>query len=126
MQIIKLNNVGRKFHNFINAIEVMKTELNNGGFWAIRNINMNIGNGEIIGVIGRNGSGKSTLLSIIAGTLSASEGEVIVNGRISALLTLGAGFQDEFTGRENIYLNATLLGMKKQEIEAKFTDIVEL
>lgn len=133
MQIIKLNNVGRKFHNFINVNElldkkntVMKAELKDGAFWAIRNINMDIDNGEIIGVIGRNGSGKSTLLSIIAGTLPASEGEVIVNGKISALLTLGAGFQDEFTGRENIYLNATLLGMKKPEIESKFADIVEL
>jgi len=131
MQIIRLNNVGRKFHNFIYELPdkksaIMNTGFKDGAFWALKNINMSVEEGEIIGVIGRNGSGKSTLLSIIAGTLPVSEGEIIVNGKVSALLTLGAGFQDEFTGRENIYLNATLLGMKKREIEDKFMDIVEL
>ncbi|RQW79229.1 MAG: ABC transporter ATP-binding protein, partial [Geobacter sp.] len=132
MEIIKLNNTGRKFHKFINIDPLSRSEsaLNddnyqNGSFWALRNIYMSINQGEIIGVIGRNGSGKSTLLNIVSGALSASEGEVTVNGKVSALLTIGAGFQDEFTGRENIYLNASLLGMKKHEIEKKFIDIVD-
>lgn len=131
MQIVKLNNVGRKFHKFINIDDLSEDRRikgsgisRDGAFWALRNIYMSIDNGEIIGIIGRNGSGKTTLLNIIAGGLPASEGEVVVNARISALLTLGAGFQEEFTGRENIYLNASLLGINRQEIEHRFGDIV--
>lgn len=132
MEIIKLNNLGRKFHKFINidglpndGAIVRRDGSKNSAFWALRNIYMSIDKGEIIGIIGRNGSGKSTLLNIIAGALPVSEGEVVIKGKVSALLTLGAGFQDEFTGRENIYLNATLLGIEKDEIEKIFMDIVE-
>lgn len=114
MQILRFNNVGRKFH-----------KQQSGDFWALRNIYMAINEGEIVGVMGRNGSGKTTLLNIIAGTLPLSEGEAVLSGKVSALLTLGAGFQDEFTGRENIYLHASLLGMTKQEIERRFAAIVE-
>lgn len=132
MQIIRLNNVGRKFHKFIhidelsNGKSILRNDSSkNGAFWALRNIYMSINEGEIIGIIGRNGSGKSTLLNVIAGGLPVSEGEVIVGGKISSWLTLGAGFQDEFSGKENIYFNASLLGIKKQEIKKIFMDIVE-
>lgn len=132
MQLISLNNIGRKFNKFINIDELSggrnifrNSVAKNGSFWALRNIYMNINEGQIVGIIGRNGSGKSTLLNIIAGSLPASEGKVSAKGKISALLTLGAGFQDEFTGKENVYLNASLLGMKKHEIDKIFTDIVD-
>ncbi|MFH1202394.1 MAG: ABC transporter ATP-binding protein [Candidatus Omnitrophota bacterium] len=132
MQIIRLNNVGRRFHKYINTDELPDGSISlkghaskDGAFWALRNIYLSIEEGEIVGIIGRNGSGKSTLLNIISRSLSVSEGEIITRGKTSALLTLGVGFQDEFTGRENIYLNASLLGMKKQEIDKAFADIVE-
>ena len=132
MQLIQLNNVGRKFHKYINNDEFLRGtsnfknfNLESSEFWALRNIYMNINEGEIIGIIGRNGSGKSTLLNIIAGNLPVSEGEITVKGKVSALLTLGAGFQDELTGKENIYLNATLLGYKKQDIGKNFLSILE-
>ncbi|WP_426118417.1 ABC transporter ATP-binding protein [Pseudomonas sp. DSP3-2-2] len=92
-------------------------------FWALKDISLDIHRGETIGIIGRNGAGKSTLLQIICGVLSASTGEVIVQGRIAALLELGAGFNADFTGRENVYLNGTVLGLSKAEIDSRFTEI---
>lgn len=132
MQLINLNNVGRKFQKFTNLDDLPRNKYipnkdssQNGAFWALRNICMNVEQGEVVGIIGRNGSGKSTLLNIIAGILPVSEGEALVRGKVSALLTLGAGFQEAFTGKENIYLGGSLLGMQKQEIERRFADIVE-
>jgi ABC-type polysaccharide/polyol phosphate transport system ATPase subunit len=93
-------------------------------FWALRNISFDVKKGETVGIIGRNGSGKSTLLQIICGTLSQSEGTVVTSGRIAALLELGSGFNPEFTGEENVRLNAAVLGLKTDEINAKFDDIV--
>jgi lipopolysaccharide transport system ATP-binding protein len=89
----------------------------------LRNINLEVSRGETVGIVGRNGSGKSTLLQLICGTLSPSSGEIAVNGRIAALLELGAGFNPEFTGRENVFLNATVLGLKHAEIVEKFDEI---
>lgn len=92
-------------------------------FWALKNINFEVSRGETVGIIGKNGSGKSTLLQIICGTLTATEGSVEVNGRIAALLELGSGFNPDFTGRENIYLNGTILGLTRQEIDNRFAEI---
>lgn len=93
-------------------------------FWALRNIDLTVRRGETLGIIGRNGSGKSTLLQMIAGTMAPTEGNIEVRGRIAALLELGSGFNPEFTGRENIYLNASLLGLKKSEIELRIDSIL--
>lgn len=94
-------------------------------FQALKNINLAIRKGETLGVVGRNGSGKSTLLQLICGTLTPSAGDVQVNGRIAALLELGAGFNPEFTGRENVLLYGTVLGLTSQEVESRFDEIVE-
>jgi lipopolysaccharide transport system ATP-binding protein len=93
-------------------------------FWALRNIDFEISPGETVGIIGRNGSGKSTLLQIICGTLTPTNGLVQTDGRIAALLELGSGFNPEFTGRENVYLNASVLGLTREETDARFDDIV--
>jgi homopolymeric O-antigen transport system ATP-binding protein len=92
-------------------------------FHALQDVSFEVGRGETVGIIGRNGSGKSTLLQIVCGTLTASSGQVETGGRIAALLELGSGFNPEFTGRENVYLNAAILGLGKREIDARFDDI---
>lgn len=94
-------------------------------FHALNEVSFDVRKGETVGIIGRNGSGKSTLLQIICGTLSASSGEVQANGRIAALLELGAGFNPEFTGRENVYMNGTLLGLSREQVDARFSEIAE-
>lgn len=93
-------------------------------YWALSEVSFTISQGETVGIIGRNGAGKSTLLQILCGTLAPSAGKLTVNGRVAALLELGAGFNGDFTGRENIYLNAGILGLKKQEIDNRLEDIV--
>ncbi|CAE6509467.1 Lipopolysaccharide transport system ATP-binding protein [Nitrosomonas nitrosa] len=94
-------------------------------FWALRNITFTISRGETVGIIGRNGSGKSTLLQIIAGTLSPTTGEVNSHGLLAALLELGSGFNPEFTGRENVYLNGSVLGLTQQEIHERIDQIAD-
>ena len=94
-------------------------------FWALRDVSLELNRGETVGIIGRNGAGKSTLLQIICRTLNPTMGDVQVNGRVAALLELGAGFNPDFTGKENVYLNATILGLSKKEIDARYDDIVE-
>jgi len=94
-------------------------------FWALKNISFEVKKGETVGIVGRNGSGKSTLLQMICGTLTPSCGTIRTNGRVAALLELGSGFNPEFTGRENVYLNGAVLGLSKGEVDARFADIVE-
>lgn len=92
-------------------------------FWALNNVSFTVKKGETVGIIGRNGVGKSTLLQIICGTLNPTSGSIQTNGRIAALLELGSGFNPEFSGRENVYMNAALLGLSKEETDARFDEI---
>lgn len=94
-------------------------------FWAVRNVSFTVRKGETVGIIGVNGSGKSTLLKLICGVLSETSGQIERQGRVAALLELGTGFNPEFTGRENIYLNAAIFGLGKEEIDAKYDLIVD-
>jgi lipopolysaccharide transport system ATP-binding protein len=92
-------------------------------FFALSDITFDVKRGEAVGIIGRNGAGKSTLLQIIAGTLQPSSGSISINGRVAALLELGAGFNPEFTGRENIFLTGAIIGMSKEEMQKRYADI---
>jgi lipopolysaccharide transport system ATP-binding protein len=93
-------------------------------FWALRDINFTVAEGDVVGIIGRNGAGKSTLLKILSRLTSPTEGRAVIHGRLASLLEVGTGFHPELTGRENIYLNATILGMRRREIDRKFDEIV--
>jgi lipopolysaccharide transport system ATP-binding protein len=94
-------------------------------FWALRDVSFQVRRGETLGIIGRNGSGKSTLLQILVGTLAETNGDVNIKGRIAALLELGSGFNPQFTGRDNVFLNGRILGLNHKEIEARYDQIVE-
>jgi len=130
--VIKIKNISKKFNiptektntfrsYFLNPFHRSKTKT----FRALKSISLNIKKGEFIGIIGDNGSGKSTLLKIIAGIYTPDKGEIIVNGKIVPFLELGVGFNPELSGRENIFLNGTILGMKRKFLEKKFNDIIE-
>ncbi len=93
-------------------------------FWALREVDFTVHRGETLGIVGRNGAGKSTLLQLIAGTLKPSEGRAAIHGRVAALLELGSGFNPDFTGRQNVHLNAAILGLTRAEIEARIDAIL--
>ncbi|MCS6956694.1 MAG: ABC transporter ATP-binding protein [Patescibacteria group bacterium] len=94
-------------------------------FYALKGINFEIKKGESLGILGKNGSGKSTLLKLIAGVTKPSDGRIIIKGNIAPLIELGAGFHPELTGKENVYLNASILGMKKKEVDKLYPEIVD-
>jgi lipopolysaccharide transport system ATP-binding protein len=125
---ISLKNVSKCFNRYAHPVDRLKEILLPGRtyaqeFWALRDINLEVLKGHTVGIIGRNGSGKSTLLQIIAGTLTPTSGSIEVHGRIGALLELGSGFNPEFTGRENVFLNGAILGLSRQEMEQRFDNI---
>ena len=130
MTAIVVENVSKKFRLSGHKIRSIKEGALKLGrntyeeFWALKDISLTIDEGETIGILGHNGSGKSTLLKCISGILKPTTGEVRLRGRIASLLELGAGFHPDLTGRENVYINASFLGIPKKEIAKHFDDIV--
>jgi len=128
--IIKANCVSKRYRRFERPEDRLKELLSwrrrrySTEFWALKNVSLEAYSGETVGIVGRNGSGKSTLLKMICGTIQPTHGNIAVRGRISALLELGAGFNNEFTGRENIKLNASLLGLSPGEISDRMDAIL--
>lgn len=131
--VIKVKNVGMEFNLSQEKVDnikeyfikLLKRELLFQEFWALKDISFDVKEGDRVGVLGLNGAGKSTLLKIISGVMKPTEGTVQVNGKIVPLLELGAGFDRNYTGRENIFLNGAMLGFSKEFLEEKYDEIVE-
>ncbi len=138
--ILKVENISKKFcsnlkrsmlygtfdvFRSIFGISYNKNKLRKNEFWALKEINFELKKGETLGIIGANGAGKSTLLRLITGIFPPDKGKITFNGNIGALIAVGAGFHPHMTGRENIYLNGTILGMKRKEIDEKINDIID-
>lgn len=127
---IKVENLSKCYHIYDKPRDRLMQMLARGKkqffreFWALRDVSFSVGRGETVGIIGRNGSGKSTLLQMICGTVSPTSGVVNTRGRVAALLELGAGFNTEFTGRENVFLNAAILGVQQEEMEARMEKVL--
>lgn len=128
--VIEISNVGKSYHMYERPSHRLwqalagKRKSYYKDFWALRGVSFSIRRGQTVGIVGRNGSGKSTLLQMIAGTLNPTEGSISVKGRVAALLELGSGFNPEFTGRENVYLNATILGLTRAQIDQRLDSIL--
>lgn len=126
---ISVRGAGKRYDIYSRTVDRMKHVATLGRrsygrpFWALRDVSMEVRRGEAVGIVGRNGSGKSTLMQIIAGTLAPTEGEVRIRGRVSALLELGSGFNPQFTGRENVFLAGSILGLTRKEVEARFDSV---
>jgi lipopolysaccharide transport system ATP-binding protein len=126
---VRANNLGKCYQIYDQPLDRLKQSLWRSRrrfyreFWALKDCSFEIKKGETVGFIGSNGSGKSTLLQIICGTLNPTEGELGVSGQIAALLELGAGFNPEFTGRENVYMSASIMGISRSEIESRYNKI---
>ena len=134
--MIKLEHVSMKFNlgiekefsikqAFVNFFSFNKPKKKKEEFWALRDISFSVKKGEVVGLIGSNGAGKSTLLKVVSGVMKPTKGKVTVNGVISPMIELGAGFDSELTARENIFLNGAILGYSKEFLESKFEEIVE-
>lgn len=131
--VLKVEHVGMKFNLSKERVDNLKEyvirslkgQISYNEFWALKDINFSLQKGDRLGILGLNGAGKSTLLKVIAGVLKATEGEVRVKGRIVPLLELGAGFDKQYTGAENIYLYGSVLGYSKEFLESKYDEIVE-
>jgi lipopolysaccharide transport system ATP-binding protein len=127
--LLDVQNVSKSYRLYKRPVDRLLEALPFGGsrageeFWALRDVNLSVERGEILGVVGPNGSGKSTLLQIVSGILQPTVGRVVTQGRIAALLELGAGFNPEFTGRENVFLNGEILGLSRQEMEKAFPSV---
>ena len=134
--IIEVNNLGKKYligekerylalrDKLAHPIKALKNTRSSEVFWALSDISFSVEKGEVLGIIGKNGSGKSTLLKILSKITPPTTGEVCLRGRVGSLLEVGTGFHPELTGRENIYLSGSILGMRKKEIDKKFEEIV--
>src|SRR5208283_2047278 len=126
---ISVKNLSKKYHLYDSPQHRLKEALHpfrkkyHREFWALKDVSFEVKKGETVGIIGKNGSGKSTLLQLICGILQPTTGSVEANGRVSALLELGAGFNLEFTGRENVFMNGAILGISRAEMETRFDQI---
>ena len=134
--MIKLEHVSMKFNlgiekefsikqAFVNFFSFNKPKKKKEEFWALKDVSFSVKKGEVVGLIGSNGAGKSTLLKVVSGVMKPTKGKVTVNGVISPMIELGAGFDSELTARENIFLNGAILGYSKEFLESKFEEIVE-
>lgn len=129
--VIQVEKAGKRYVKYedtpmlVTRVARLHTRTTRAALWAIRDVNFDVHAGEVLGIIGRNGSGKSTLLRMLAGVTSPTEGRVRVRGRVAPLIAVGVGFHRELTGRENVYVNGTILGLSRQEIDRRFDEIVE-
>ena len=134
--MIKLEHISMKFNlgiekefsikqAFVNFFSFNKPKKKKEEFWALKDVSFSVKKGEVVGLIGSNGAGKSTLLKVVSGVMKPTKGKVTVNGVISPMIELGAGFDAELTARENIFLNGAILGYSKEFLESKFEEIVE-
>ena len=127
---VEVAGVSKRFRLYHQKYQSLKERVLHAGqnpyedFWALREVSFDVLEGETVGILGRNGSGKSTLLKCVSGILQPTDGKVVVRGQLAALLELGAGMQPDLSGRENIFLNASLLGLSTREVERRFDDIV--